>query len=472
MKRLLTIFTILCCLAGCTDEHLSSLSPTKQSGISVCDYQWDGPLSRTTGAVTETGITYTWASGDRFGVYPATTGDNQIYFTVTEDGVGASSASFDGGAYSLTAGSSYVAYYPYNYANEQATAVAYDFSGQSQNANNSMSNIGTCDFMYAAVTAEDGGVANFQFHHVGAIAQFTLSLPESAKVTQFTLSTEGYTLPLSGSMDILTSSEPVLTPSAYSSSLDVSLGNFIVSSGTDLVVYATLPVVDLSSAILTLTVQNANGTAYVGKVRGRNMKQGKAYAYEADMAIDFGSAPAAVSAIDLGLTSGTKWANMNVGATEPSDYGLRVAWGETYEKNNYLTSTYFDSTYALFPGSANVQQTGYDGAYVNWGTDWMLPTHAQMTELRQQCTWTWTQQNGVSGNLVTGPNGKSIFLPCCGYLHDNSSSYEDIYGFYWTANGASNKTYAYGIGFAQSQTIYWSYFSRINGRGLRAIKKS
>ena len=42
-----------------------------------------------------------------------------------------------------------------------------------------------------------------------------------------------------------------------------------------------------------------------------------------------GTAPAGVVAVDLGLPSGTKWANMNVGASKPEDYGLYFAWGET-----------------------------------------------------------------------------------------------------------------------------------------------
>ena len=33
--------------------------------------------------------------------------------------------------------------------------------------------------------------------------------------------------------------------------------------------------------------------------------------------------PAGLEAVDLGLPSGTKWANMNVGAEKPEDVGLR-----------------------------------------------------------------------------------------------------------------------------------------------------
>ena len=46
-------------------------------------------------------------------------------------------------------------------------------------------------------------------------------------------------------------------------------------------------------------------------------------------------APAGAVAIDLGLPSGTKWANMNVGANKPEDYGDHFAWGETKPKEVY-----------------------------------------------------------------------------------------------------------------------------------------
>lgn len=36
--------------------------------------------------------------------------------------------------------------------------------------------------------------------------------------------------------------------------------------------------------------------------------------------------------IDLGLSSGTLWATMNIGASTPEDYGDYFAWGETAPK--------------------------------------------------------------------------------------------------------------------------------------------
>ena len=45
------------------------------------------------------------------------------------------------------------------------------------------------------------------------------------------------------------------------------------------------------------------------------------------------TAPDGVEAVDLGLS--VKWANVNVGAKKPSDFGTYFAWGETKPKNFY-----------------------------------------------------------------------------------------------------------------------------------------
>ena len=45
-------------------------------------------------------------------------------------------------------------------------------------------------------------------------------------------------------------------------------------------------------------------------------------------------------AVDLGLPSGTKWANMNVGATSESDNGILFVWGDiTGSQMNATTPT-------------------------------------------------------------------------------------------------------------------------------------
>ena len=55
-----------------------------------------------------------------------------------------------------------------------------------------------------------------------------------------------------------------------------------------------------------------------------------------------------------------------------------------------------------------------DPATANWGANWTMPTNEQLKELIEKCTWEFTG----TGYTVTGPNGKSIFLPAAGYRYE------------------------------------------------------
>lgn len=82
--------------------------------------------------------------------------------------------------------------------------------------------------------------------------------------------------------------------------------------------------------------------------------------------------------VDLGLPSGTIWAGHNIGA---------------------------DCTQALG------KEFTIDQAKSN--NSWQLPSSAQFEELVNCCIWTIANYRGSIGKKVTGPNGKSIFLPIC-----------------------------------------------------------
>ena len=122
--------------------------------------------------------------------------------------------------------------------------------------------------------------------------------------------------------------------------------------------------------------------------------------------------------IDLGLTSGTKWATANVGASKPQDYGNYYAWGETTTKGTYDWSTYkYGSAYnqlTKYCSSSSYGKDGFtdskttldlsdDAAYVNWGGKCRMSTKAQQDELRNECYLVWTENyNGsnVEGYIV------------------------------------------------------------------------
>lgn len=170
-----------------------------------------------------------------------------------------------------------------------------------------------------------------------------------------------------------------------------------------------------------------------------------------------GSAPEGVEAVDLGLPSGTKWANMNVGATSPEDYGLYFAWGETQGYTGDTTDgRSFDwasykwcdgSRYSLIKyctiwwyaksteDNKTVLDLEDDAAHANWGGDWRMPTLDEIKELLNNTTSTRWKVNGIYGRKFTSEkNFKSIFLPAAGYRIDSSLDGQGQWGFYWSSS--------------------------------------
>ncbi len=134
--------------------------------------------------------------------------------------------------------------------------------------------------------------------------------------------------------------------------------------------------------------------------------------------------------VDLGLASGTKWATCNVGATRPEDYGDYFAWGEIATKSTYTIDncTTNGNDFTDISGNAD-----YDAARANWGGEWRLPDAEDSTELMNDCTWTHITRNGVSGHLVIGPNGNSIFLPHAGQIVGSALQHAGIAGCIWSS---------------------------------------
>ena len=138
--------------------------------------------------------------------------------------------------------------------------------------------------------------------------------------------------------------------------------------------------------------------------------------------------------VDLGLPSGTLWATCNIGANEPEGYGDYFAWGETEPKDTYEWENYNGPNYSEFSDTDNKTELNLkdDAAYVNWGSQWRMPTDDQFHELFNSCSWRWTQLNGVKGLQVKGPNGNTLFLPAAGIRVDGFHWHADTSGFYRT----------------------------------------
>ena len=105
--------------------------------------------------------------------------------------------------------------------------------------------------------------------------------------------------------------------------------------------------------------------------------------------------------VDLGLPSGTLWARCNVGAASPEVYG-------GYYRNKY-------------------------NQYTPSVDDWV--------ELMDHCVMVWTERNGINGQLVTSPNGNSIFLPAAGYRSNDSIIDNGLCGHYWSSSYGAHGPY-------------------------------
>lgn len=191
-----------------------------------------------------------------------------------------------------------------------------------------------------------------------------------------------------------------------------------------------------------------------------------------------------LGAVNLGLPSGTLWADRNVGADSPEDYGDYFAWGETSTKNTYDWDTYkwcrgSSDTMTKYctkrsygtVDNKTVLDLEDDAAYVNMGADWRMPTYDELKELCSQCTWTWTIQNGTNGYKVTGPNGNSIFLPAAGNRNGSGLGYAGFAGYYWSASlYGSLPDYAWYLGFGPGGHDAYGY-DRDGGYTVRAVAR-
>ena len=100
-----------------------------------------------------------------------------------------------------------------------------------------------------------------------------------------------------------------------------------------------------------------------------------------------------------------------------------------------------------------------------------MPTKAEQDELRNNCTWTWTKQNGVVGYRVTGSNGNSIFLPAAGYRNGTAHYGSGSYGDCWSSSlDESDSDHAYGLNF-YSGYYAWDDYHRYVGFSVRPVSK-
>ena len=166
--------------------------------------------------------------------------------------------------------------------------------------------------------------------------------------------------------------------------------------------------------------------------------------------------PANIEAVDLGLPSGTMWANMNIGAQKPEDFGLYFAWGETqgytadstdgrqFNRVHYKWCGEEDNTWSKYSGTNGDGKTVLDieddAAHINWGGGWVMPSVDDFKELLDNTTSELDTLSGGNARVFTSKiNGNKIILPRAGFRMNTGYYFPANLGLYWSSVNDAEK---------------------------------
>ena len=192
---------------------------------------------------------------------------------------------------------------------------------------------------------------------------------------------------------------------------------------------------------------------------------------------------------------GPYWAETNIGADAPWEYGYYFWWGDTIgykrEDDAWVASDGSSSNFSFDAGNTPTYDKGistmqsegwitadsvlvpeHDAAHVHWGGNWRMPTKQELDDLISKCDWTWTTMNGVNVYVVKGKGtyvSASIFLPAAG-TGDGTSLYgAGSFGDYWSSGPHSVNGYAWRLYFDSSDHGTFSN-DRYYGQPVRPLQ--
>lgn len=264
-------------LASCNDEATTSMEDKCKIVCSVDLFESSNPSRTNTDP--NNGFLITWASGDVIGIFPRE--GYQEPFEIPANQIGKENASFDGGYWDVKDGLQYNAYYPFDKRNfdsaEMKMRIPVTYIGQKQNGTSC--DIGAFDYTYSDWGTASGGSISFDFHHIGAIAVFSLKYPATTTYTRMTLSVDEALIPLNGHYDLTAEDVKMINDEeSLSTSISLELENCNGTAGETGVFYMMLPPMDLSNNEVTLTLTSAAGTTCTYSIeKALNVNKGKLY---------------------------------------------------------------------------------------------------------------------------------------------------------------------------------------------------
>lgn len=272
-----------------------------------------------------------WSDNDVLGVLPID--GQQLRFPISE-GMGGTTAQFDGGKWALRSNVKYVAYYPFSsdyYGPHGYPEQLYvNYKGQVQKGDYNQDHLSKFDYMVAsAQEADKNGNVNFEFNHLGAMVHFKILIDAQVDLIRMVINNSN---PIIYSYYYKLASENVSTyTAAQSYGFAVDLREITTDPNYDTNIFAMLPPCQLNGR---LGVVDTNGNYYEGALETVDIQAGKGYVVTVRV-----NATSASSAPDAVMISGEDFNSAVKSMANMVDVSKIAYQFEDYTINKILFAT-------------------------------------------------------------------------------------------------------------------------------------
>jgi hypothetical protein len=423
------IFSVAVLMGACSDnyenlgngeEEIPGIEP-REVVFSLKNFEADD-RSRTNLEVNESGVTFTWAKDDTLGIFPSQ-GD-QVSFAMDE-GAGTANAVFSGGSWELKKSSTYYAYYPFSrkYFDGQSSKnkIWVNYKGQSQDGNNSTATIGKYDFMNAASTSLEEGRLLFEFSHLGALVQLSVTVPEKMTVKKMALATENEEFLIEGYYN-LEDEIPAYVAERKSKVLSLAMKNVECEANATVTGYLMVPPTDLTGKTLTVRVYDDRNKLYSYTYPAAGVfRAGKSYGFKVGVTESTENPDDLYDKMELSC-------NMDAYLKENANLGenLNVAvFADLYNEGEFLMKPFvadkngnlsYTGGTMYFPEDHDVTLYAVYGKLTNWTENQDMPAVYKHTVNAEQ-----TEANYMDNDLLyaakkvtsDGKNSEILFSHVC-----------------------------------------------------------
>lgn len=307
----------------------------------------------------------------------------------------------------------------------------------------------------------------------------------------------------------------VCTTGTYIQAKEVTIPNFMLMRNGNINILFTTPI-NVEGATLNVSQTGAKPLRILGYRLASGIIKAQSYAtlvydgeawniiniFRPDTTNNF-----AETVVDMGLSSGVKWATRDIDLTKPGGFcetpftheksffswgnidGYNPVngsfenvhdWGSRNSSAPYYDGQVYGSTKGCTLAADIPVGEEFDAARTNIGSPWRMPTAADFTELFNSCNFInesgvvitgsdkRTVVEGVTGfYLESTINGNRLFFACSGQGIRTSLYDRNSHGYYWTATFGSDRK-AKGLNI-YSTSIIQDYFDRYVGIPIRPV---